>query len=75
MQAQNLLTVIIIPMHQDNFCYYVYSQNIDSGIFIDPAEMDKVEQFQKDFGLKGEVTDVFTTHKHWDHSGANEALR
>ena len=75
LQNDSLLTVIVIPMLKDNFCYYIYANDINQGIYVDPAEIEKVEEFRADFGLKGDVTDVYTTHKHWDHSGANEPLK
>ena len=38
------------------------------------ADRNILERFRKDFGITEPVTDVLTTHKHPDYSGANEDL-
>ena len=42
---------------------------------MDVSEYDKLETFREQYGLEGNITHVFTTHKHKDHSGANGKIR
>ena len=42
------MNVSIIPMLEDNFCYYLYNEDIQDGIFVDmAAEFNKIEDFMK----------------------------
>jgi hydroxyacylglutathione hydrolase len=71
MEGNNLCNVIVIPMEEDNFCYYIYKQdNIQKGVFIDVSEDHKLEAFKAEFGINT-VTDIYTTHKHYDHADGN----
>lgn len=69
------MNVIVIPMLQDNFCYYVYKRNdIQKGFIVDVSEADKALDFLKTFGIHN-LTHLVTTHKHYDHSGGNKDLK
>ena len=60
-------------MFSDNFCYYIYLDDIKDGVYVDVAETEKFTQFKIDFGLEGQpVKHILTTHKHWDHAGGNK---
>lgn len=62
-------------MLSDNLCYYIHPSNdIQQGYFVDVADPANVEKFRKDFGVAS-VSNIITTHKHWDHSGGNVALQ
>lgn len=70
--------VVFIPMLTDsyqNHCYYVYKDDINSGLFVDPAEPHVVDQFRKDFGITGPIQTILTTHWHGDHSGGNLQIK
>ena len=65
------MNVSIIPMLEDNFCYYLYGEDIQDGIFVDmAAEFNKIEDFMKAQGIE-KVKRIMTTHKHWDHADGN----
>lgn len=68
--------VIGIPMYEDNLAYYIHmADDIQKGWFVDTAEIDKVTKFRNDFGITSEVTHILTTHKHYDHAGANKEIK
>lgn len=68
--------VIVIPMLSDNYSYYIYHKsNRQDGVFVDVPDVKKVKKFMHDFGLKGPVKSILTTHSHPDHQGANLALK
>jgi len=69
-------SIIVIPMLDDNNCYYIYmDNNIQNGAFVDVAEYDKMEQFRKDFNITTPATISLTTHHHYDHSGGNKKMK
>jgi hydroxyacylglutathione hydrolase len=68
------MNVFVIPLLDDNFCYYVYKEDIQNGFFVDVGEFDGVLDFLKDKDIK-HPTHILSTHKHWDHSGGNEMMR
>lgn len=69
-------TVIVIPMLEDSYCYYVHPANdIQRGYFIDAAEIDKINKFRKDFGITKAVSNIISTSKDSDQSGANLELK
>lgn len=68
----------MIPMLEDNYAYYVYDaeeRHIGDGFFVDLVDLDKAEQFRKDFKITAPISMVFITHKHPDHSGVIHKLR
>jgi len=47
------MNVIVIPMFSDNFCYYIYTNDIKDGAYVDLAEASRIPDFQKEFGIEG----------------------
>ena len=76
-----MISVAVIPMLDDNFCYYVFNEaDRTKGFFVDVSEVDKLDAFCKAFQLPnleapGASITILTTHKHWDHSNGNEVLK
>ena len=74
MDSSDLLCVITIQICvgiEENFCYYIHkTRDIQNGIFVDVAESHVLGQILKDFRIK-DVSNIFTTHKHRDHSAEN----
>ena len=69
------LTVVIIPMLDDNFCYYVHPDgNKSNGFFVDVAQKAVAEAFVQEYGLES-MTHILTTHHHWDHAGGNNDVK
>ena len=66
------MNVKVIPVREDNFAYLVIN-NDNKAIAIDPYDAEKVIAAAKEAGA--EITSVFATHSHHDHSGGNEAMR
>ena len=65
--------ILIIPLHSDNFCYYVYSNsNPLEGALIDVGDASVVE-FCKLNGFTPKA--ILSTHKHWDHTNGNSAMK
>lgn len=71
-----MLNVAIIPMNSDNFCYYVFKNDMErEGFLIDASQIDKFKLFWKSMGFQDSpLKYLFTTHHHGDHSGANKEL-
>lgn len=68
-------TVIVIPMLEGNYAYYVHpSNNIQAGYLIDVADKSKVDKFLKDFEID-EISNIMTTHKNHGKGDANLALK
>jgi hypothetical protein len=41
-----LFSLIVIPMFEDNYCYYVHPENdLTQGFYVDLAEPQKVTKF------------------------------
>lgn len=65
------MEVELIPMLKDNYGYLIRDKTTGKGAVVDPVEPDTVLSFIKN---KCEVSQVLTTHHHWDHAGGNEEL-
>eukprot|EP00347_Sterkiella_histriomuscorum_P010469 403376163 len=69
------MNVFVIPMLQDNFCYYVHRpEDLTKGFFVDVSQPQVLQQFMHKFGIS-KPTHIFTTHKHHDHSGGNADIK
>ena len=45
-------SVIVIPMLQDNYAYYIHpADDIQTGRFVDVSDIEAVEKFRSDFGI------------------------
>ncbi|XP_038045052.1 probable hydrolase PNKD [Patiria miniata] len=62
-----------IPFLQDNYAYLVIDTPTNTAVVIDPGDPEVVQYWVEEEGVS--LTAIFTTHKHWDHSGGNKALR
>lgn len=65
------MTVVPVPMFQDNYCYLIISSD---GVCaaVDPAEPKKALEAAEKCGVQ--ISVVLTTHHHADHAGGNESL-
>lgn len=72
------LVVMPIPMFADNYSYAIISLQKEAVALVDPADADvalyAMRRLQVYTGLKLILTEVLTTHKHWDHAGGNGKL-
>lgn len=72
------VVVVPVPMFSDNYAYLVISMATKKVVAVDPADPEMVLRFLS--SLRGQLrvplqlTDVLTTHKHWDHAGGNKLL-
>jgi len=67
------LEIVQIPVLQDNYLYLIHDAASGDTAIIDPAVEDPVvaELDKRGWAL----THIFNTHHHWDHTGANLALK
>eukprot|EP00904_Undaria_pinnatifida_P010579 jgi/Undpi1/6651/HiC_scaffold_20.g09130.m1 len=65
--------VIPVPILSDNYAYLLVDPVTRKTACVDPAEPEKVMVAAIDRGL--EISVLLCTHKHWDHSGGNEAMK
>ncbi len=61
-----------IPTLNDNYTYLVIDPETRKAAVIDAPEADPVVRRVDELGVQ--LTKVLSTHHHWDHSGANQAL-
>ncbi|MDX8408101.1 MAG: hydroxyacylglutathione hydrolase, partial [Mariprofundaceae bacterium] len=57
----------------DNYIYLIAPNNSQALAAVDPAETEPVITACKTIGRP--LTHIFNTHHHWDHTGANAALK
>ncbi|CAM9512887.1 unnamed protein product [Choristocarpus tenellus] len=65
--------VIPVPVLNDNYAYLLVDRESRMAACIDPAEPEKVIKAAKDHNVT--ISALLCTHKHWDHSGGNEAMK
>ena len=65
--------VVIVPVLSDNYAYLICDRASGTAAAVDPAEADKVIAAAETAGVR--IAQVLTTHKHYDHSGGNKALK
>lgn len=64
--------VIPVPYCEDNFCYIVLKLETKHFYLVDPGDFGAVAEALEFLGIQNTgLKGVFTTHKHWDHSGHN----
>jgi len=66
-------TVHQLPVLRDNYIYLIEVHQSDTLIAIDPAEAVAVQHACK--VLNKELTHIFNTHHHWDHTDGNLTLK
>lgn len=73
------LLIVPIPIFGDNYAYAIISLRTQKMALVDPADPETcltyLERFRRYTGLPLQLTEVLTTHKHWDHAGGNQHLR
>lgn len=67
------ITVVPVPVVKDNYCYLVIDGVSKHAVLIDPSDASAAKRSLESHGAK--LKAILTTHKHWDHSGGNEALK
>ncbi|CBZ30451.1 conserved hypothetical protein [Leishmania mexicana MHOM/GT/2001/U1103] len=72
------VTVVPIPIFGDNYAYLIVSMQTHKVAAVDPADPEMVlrimESLRAQLRVPLQLTEVLTTHKHWDHAGGNELL-
>lgn len=67
-----------IPIFNDNYAFAIISLRTEKIALVDPADSETclvyIQRFSAYTGLSLQLTEILTTHKHWDHAGGNEAL-
>ncbi|CAN0012869.1 unnamed protein product, partial [Ectocarpus sp. 12 AP-2014] len=62
-----------VPILSDNYAYLLIDPVTKKTACVDPAEPEKVIAAAQARGV--EISTLLCTHKHWDHSGGNEAMK
>ncbi|KAM9235381.1 putative thioesterase PNKD [Leptosomus discolor] len=65
--------ILPIPVLSNNYSYLVIDTGSRRAAVIDPSDPLAVQAAIEEEGVTLEA--IFCTHKHWDHSGGNAALR
>ncbi|GAB4351739.1 MAG: hydroxyacylglutathione hydrolase [Methylohalobius crimeensis] len=68
-----MLEIVQLPVLSDNYVYLLHEPESDRTAVVDPAEAGPVLAALKTRGWR--LTHVLNTHHHWDHVGANLALK
>uniref|UniRef100_A0A9J8DGM5 PNKD metallo-beta-lactamase domain containing n=2 Tax=Cyprinus carpio TaxID=7962 RepID=A0A9J8DGM5_CYPCA len=69
----NGIKIIPVPILSDNYTYVVIDTASNMAVVVDPADPQPVQACLEEEGA--ELQAVLCTHKHWDHSGGNRALK
>ena len=73
MAAVAALRVVPVACLRDNYAYLLVCEATRSAAAVDCVEPHKVLAAAAAAGVR--VTQVLTTHSHWDHAGGNNAMR
>ena len=68
-----MLEIVQIPVLNDNYLYLLHDADTDSTAIVDPAVDEPVINELEKRGWM--LTHIINTHHHWDHTGANLALK
>jgi hydroxyacylglutathione hydrolase len=68
-----MLEIHQIPVLKDNYVYLIHEPEMKATAVVDPAEAEPVLAALDEKGWT--LTHVLNTHHHWDHVGANLALK
>lgn len=66
------MKVSLIPLLEDNYGYLIVDESSKKGALVDAVTPDVALRTVEDAGV--EVTQVLTTHHHYDHAGGNAVL-
>ncbi|MCI4375775.1 hypothetical protein PGIGA_G00113060 [Pangasianodon gigas] len=69
----NGIKIIPLPILSDNYSYVIIDTASDLAVVVDPADPRSVQSCLEEEGVTLEA--ILCTHKHWDHSGGNRALK
>lgn len=67
------MDIIQIPVLQDNYLYLLHEPESGDTAIVDPAVDAPVVELLDERGWS--LTHILNTHHHWDHTGANLALK
>ncbi len=68
-----MLEIVQIPVLNDNYLYLLHDAGTGDTVIVDPAVDEPVIEELEKRGWK--LTHIINTHHHWDHTGANMALK
>lgn len=70
--------VVPVPMFADNYAYLILSIAAGKAVAVDAADPWSVLRLLKEIRTQLHIpfvlSDLLTTHKHWDHAGGNATL-
>ncbi|KAJ3591954.1 hypothetical protein NHX12_007084 [Muraenolepis orangiensis] len=71
--VMNGIKIVPVPVLSDNYSYLVIDTSSGEAVAVDPADPQAVQAaiLEEQATLKA----ILCTHKHWDHSGGNNALK
>ncbi|XP_067843100.1 probable hydrolase PNKD isoform X2 [Heptranchias perlo] len=69
----NSMKILPIPVLSDNYSYVIIDTTSNVAVAVDPSDPLIVQACLEQEGATLEA--ILTTHKHWDHSGGNKALK
>ncbi|XP_059427420.1 LOW QUALITY PROTEIN: probable hydrolase PNKD [Carassius carassius] len=69
----NGIKIIPVPILSDNYSYVVIDTASNMAVVVDPADPQPVQACLEEEGVTLQA--ILCTHKHWDHSGGNKALK
>ncbi|KAF3695040.1 putative hydrolase PNKD [Channa argus] len=69
----NGIKIIPISVLSDNYSYLIIDTDSSVAVVVDPADPQTVQAVLEKEGVMLEA--ILCTHKHWDHSGGNKALK
>lgn len=68
-----MLDIVQIPVLTDNYLYLIHDKTSGDTAIVDPAVSEPVIAACESHGWT--LTHIINTHHHWDHTGANLALK
>lgn len=68
------MKVTAIKFDTDNYAYWVHKIGGSIAVLIDAGSAPELQAFFKENGIPGPMH-IFTTHKHFDHCGANDQVK
>ncbi len=68
-----MIEIVQLPVLQDNYLYLIHEPTSGETAIVDPAVDAPVIDACEARGWR--LTHIFNTHHHWDHTGANLALK
>lgn len=66
------MRVVPVPCLKDNYAYLVICEDSNKAAVVDPSEAKPVLAAVQNEGV--ELTAIWNTHHHWDHTGGNKEL-